>query len=115
PCCTRGLRSAKSYTERMPLRLFFIFLLAADLAAQTPAQSSSPLVERIGDTGFIQLEANSFAKLDARQQALAYWLTRASIAIDPIIYDQLSQYGIREKRLLEAIMGHTAGLPADAL
>ena len=37
----------------------------------------------------------SFAQLDARQKALAYWLTQASIAIDPIIYDQLSRFGLR--------------------
>ena len=29
--------------------------------------------------------------LSPTQQALAYWLTQASIAIDPIIYDQLSR------------------------
>jgi dipeptidyl-peptidase-3 len=98
----------------MLLRLFLIAAIAAPLAQQPPAQKNA-LVERVGDTGFIQLEANSFATLDARRQALAYWLTQASIAIDPIIYDQLSQYGVREKRLLEEIMGHPAGIPADAL
>jgi len=74
-------------------------------------------VERVGDTGFIQLEADSFSRLDARQQALAYWLTQASIAIDPIIYDQLSQYGIREKRLLEGIVAieAPAGIRSFAL
>src|SRR5262249_25708608 len=36
-------------------------------------------------------------------------------AIDPIIYDQLSQYGLREKRLLEGIMGHPAGVAAATL
>ena len=40
----------------------------------------------------------------SRQQALAYWLTQASIAIDPIIYDQLSRFGLRQKRLLEEIV-----------
>jgi hypothetical protein len=41
---------------------------AATILAQTP---SSPLVERVGDTGFLQLQAESFNALDARQQALA--------------------------------------------
>ena len=99
----------------MLLRLFLVAVIAAPVLAQQPPAQTSALVERVGDTGFIQLEANSFATLDARRQALAYWLTQASIAIDPIIYDQLSQYGVREKRLLEEIMGHTAGIPADAL
>src|SRR5215475_2413928 len=71
----------------------------------------SSLVERVDTTGFIQIEAPSFSALEPRQQQLAYWLTQASIAIDPIIYDQLSQYGLREKRLLEGIMGHSDGLP----
>ena len=69
-------------------------------------------MERVGDTGFIQLQAPSFAQLNARQKALAYWLSQASIAIDPIIYDQLSRFGLREKRLLEGVMSRHAGVPA---
>jgi dipeptidyl-peptidase III len=85
------------------------------LSAQPPATSASSLVERVADTGFIQIEARSFGALDARQQALAYWLTQASIAIDPIIYDQLSAYGLREKRLLEGIIGHARGVTPSSL
>ena len=71
---------------------------------------TNPLVARVGDTGFIQLEAPSFSQLTAKQKALAYDLTQASIAIDPIIYDQLSRFGIREKRLLEGIVSHGDGI-----
>ncbi|HVH54630.1 MAG TPA: hypothetical protein VM791_00145 [Vicinamibacterales bacterium] len=81
-------------------------------AGQQAAVSKSPLVERVGDTGFIQLESASFAQLDERQKALAYWLTQASIAIDPIIYDQLSRFGLRQKRLLEGIVAHHEAIPA---
>src|SRR5881397_2416799 len=88
-----------------------IFRIVLALAIVAIADTANPLVERVGDTGFIQLEADSFSQLDARQQALAYWLTQASIAIDPIIYDQLSQYGLREKRLLEEIVARPAGIP----
>jgi dipeptidyl-peptidase III len=96
--------------------MFFAVMLASSIAiAQQPSPDETPLVERVGDTGFIQLRAESFSQLDARQQALAYWLTQASIAIDPIVYDQLSQYGIREKRLLEGIMGHATGIAAEPL
>ncbi len=72
-------------------------------------------VDRVGSTGFLQLRAESFRTLDARQKELAYWLAQASIAIDPIIYDQLSAYGIREKRLLEEIAAHPAGIDAGQL
>ena len=86
---------------------------AAKPAAARPAGSS--LVTRVDNTGFIQLEADSFNALDMKHKALAYWLVQASIAIDPIIYDQLSAYGIREKRLIEEIMARPAGTPAPEL
>ncbi len=79
------------------------------MAVRSVAQAPNPLVERVGDTGFLQLRAESFRQLDARHQALAYWLTQAAIAIDPIIYDQLSAFGLRQKRLLEEIMAHHHG------
>src|SRR5437867_8892243 len=88
-----------------------IFRIVLALAIVAIADTVNPLVERVGDTGFIQLEADSFRALDPRQQALAYWLTQASIAIDPIIYDQLSQYGLRQKRVLEEIVARPAGIP----
>ena len=96
-------------------RIAFILALSTAAIAQQATSPQTPLVERVGDTGFIQLQVNSFGTLDARQQALAYWLTQASIAIDPIVYDQLSQYGIRQKRVIEEIMNHTAGIPAASL
>src|SRR6516225_5474223 len=76
---------------------------------------TSPLVARVGDTGFIQVEAPSFSQLTAKQKALAYYLTQASIAIDPIIYDQLSRSGIREKRLLEGIVSHGEGVDGPSM
>jgi dipeptidyl-peptidase-3 len=100
-------------------RSFFLLAFGAAALAQGPAgapeTTTSSLVERVGDTAFIQLQADSFNQLDARHQELAYWLTQASIAIDPIIYDQLSQYSLREKRVLEEILAHQAGIAPDPL
>lgn len=81
----------------------FLILVLALPAAHADDRA---LVDRVGSTGFVQLEAESFKKLSPRQQALTYWLAQASIAIDPINYDQNSVYGLRQKRLLEAIMLH---------
>jgi dipeptidyl-peptidase-3 len=92
-----------------------VFVACALVTGSAQGPAASPLVERVADTGFIQLEANSFRQLDDRQKALAYWLTQASIAIDPIIYDQLSAYGVREKRILEEIMARPAGIPQASL
>ena len=91
------------------IALLFLTLWAA-MAAQ-----DSALVDRVGSTGFVQLEAESFRKLAPGEQALAYWLSQASIAIDPIIYDQLSRFGPRQKRLLENILLHPQGVPADTM
>jgi dipeptidyl-peptidase III len=70
------------------------------------AIAESPLVERVDTTAFIQVEAKSFNALSPQQQALAYWLSQASIAIDPIIYDQLSRFGLQQKRVLEAVVAN---------
>lgn len=85
---------------------------AASQAAPTPAPAAKAdvLVDRIGTTGFIQVQAESFKALDARQQQLAYWLTQAAIAIDPIFYDQASRFGLAQKRLLEEVVAHPDGL-----
>jgi dipeptidyl-peptidase-3 len=82
------------------------------VAVLAGSAQQSPLVQTVGDTGFLQLQAPSFSQLAPKQKELAYWLTQASIAIDPIVYDQLSPYGIRLKRLLEGIVAHRAAVPA---
>ena len=96
------------------LLLLTIFAIAAPAFCQQE-KATDVLVERVGDTAFIQLHAPSFQALSPREQALAYWLTRASIAIDPIIYDQLSAYGLQQKRLLEEIVAHPKGIDPAAL
>lgn len=78
--------------------------------AQSQPRGRSSLVERVGSTGILQLEAESFRKLTPRQQALAYYLSQASIAIDPVIYDQMSRFGLRQKRVLESIVAHPRGV-----
>jgi hypothetical protein len=42
-------------------------------------------------------------------------LQQASIAFDPIIYDQLSTYGLRQKRLLEEIVAHPQGTSPEIM
>ena len=85
----------------------FVALIGTVIAQNRPP-ATNRVLERVGDTGFLALQADSFPQLDTQQKALAYWLTQASIAIDPIIYDQLSRFGIREKRLLEEVVARPA-------
>jgi dipeptidyl-peptidase-3 len=91
-----------------------LLLSGCGTKATAPAQTSS-LAGRVGSTAFLQLEADSFSRLTPKQQALAYWLTQSAIAIDPIIYDQSSRFGLRQKRLLEALMAHPQGIPPEVM
>jgi len=95
--------------EIMILRptLLTLALAASAFAQEKPTGApTGSLVDRVGSTGFVQVRAESFRVLQPRQQVLAYWLTQASIAIDPIIYDQNSRFGLRQKRILDAIAAH---------
>ena len=84
--------------------------LMCTLACVAWGQTDATFVDRVGSTGFLQLEASSFQALTPREKALGYWLTQASIAINPIIYDQLSRFGLRQKRVLEMIVAHPEGV-----
>jgi dipeptidyl-peptidase-3 len=87
------------------------------LSAQGPANQSAEhsLVGRVGDTGFIQITADSFNDLSLNGKLDAYWLYMAAVAINPIAYDQNSVYGLREKHLLEEIITHPKGIDANVL
>ena len=93
------------------LVLVFPFLPATLAGGQDTGRNS--LVERVGDTGFVRVDVESFPSLDARQQQLAFWLAQASIAVDPIAYAQFSRFGLRQKRLLEGIVVHANGTEAS--
>ena len=74
---------------------------------------NTSLLGRVDTTAFIQIEAKSFPTLTPKQQALNYWLQQSSIAIEPIIYDQLSRFGLRQKRVLEAVVANKPKVDAS--
>jgi len=76
-------------------------------------EDGSPLLGRVDTTAFIQIEAKSFPGLTAKQQALSYWLQESAIAIEPIIYDQLSRFGLRQKHVLEAVVANKSKVDAS--
>jgi len=77
--------------------------------------AQSPLVAMVRDTGFVQTAAPAFSDLTPEQKLDAYWLSMASIAINPIGYEQNSAYGLREKHLLEGILTHSKGIDPAVL
>jgi dipeptidyl-peptidase-3 len=82
--------------------------MASALLIAAALSGASSIVDRVGSTAFIQVEAESFKTLTPKQQALAYWLGQAAIAMDPVIYDQMSRFGLRQKRVLEAVVANKA-------
>ena len=97
--------------KRSVLSCMLLVFSATTVCGQSAEKSS--LVERVGDTGFVRVDAGSFSSLDSRQQQLAYWLMQASIAVDPISYEQFSRFGLRQKRLLEEIVAHSNGIDSS--
>jgi dipeptidyl-peptidase-3 len=78
-------------------------------------ENPSSLVESVGTTGFVQIQAESFKDLELKDKILAYWLSMAAIAIHPITFDQNSSYGLRIKHLLEEILTHPQNIDPGLL
>ncbi|MCC7541780.1 MAG: hypothetical protein IT379_36510, partial [Deltaproteobacteria bacterium] len=86
---------------------------APDAGPPAPAQPERPyLLERVGNTGIVQVYADLFEQLSPQQQTMAYELYRASIAGDRITYDQRYAHNLAIKDLLEAILAFGASSPA---
>lgn len=95
--------------------LFILTLMAGGTLMAQEGAAPSPLVDRVGQTGFLQLEAESFYDLTPQHKALAFWLSMAAIAVNPIAYDQNSFYGLELKHLLEQIITHPRGVDPAVL
>lgn len=83
-------------------------------AAPQASAAPSPLVDRVGTRGFLQSESPSFARLPLQQKLVAYHLREAAIQLDPIFYDQMSDYGLPAKRLLGAMVEDPQRLPESS-
>jgi dipeptidyl-peptidase-3 len=113
--CRIGLLLGFALVLCFTLVLSFTLQLPTAFAQSEKSAPASTLIARVGETGFVVVRAESFHALSPKQQALSYWLTQSSIAIDPIIYDQLSRFGLRQKRLLEEIVAHPGGIDSQTM
>src|SRR5581483_8939040 len=98
---------------KIPLCAFILVTLMTTARAQETERKT--LVDRVGQTGFIQLYADSFKDVPLKEKIVAYWLSMAAIAINPIVYGQNAAYGLRQKRLLEEILRHPKGIDPQVL
>jgi len=81
--------------------------------ADTPVEPSEPEVEVMGDLGVVRLSADAFVDLSPDQRKLAYELTGAIRAADPIVYDQRDPQGLLVKVLAEELALHVDAMPSD--
>jgi hypothetical protein len=94
------------------LALTSVLLLAA-CGRMTDAPKNSSMAGRVGSTAFLQLETDSFTNLTPKQRVKQG--DAIAIATDPIIYDQMSRFGLRQKRLPEALVAHPRGIKKEVM
>ena len=63
----------------------------------------------------MQLYADGFEKLSLKEKTLVWHLYQAAIAGRDIYYDQRHRHNLGMRHLLEQIVRHPAGVPADTL
>lgn len=85
--------------------------------AETTTKKMIGELERLGKDGrdwmVLGADAPGFDALTLAQKKLAYYLYRAAIAGDEIMYQQNHRHALEIKRLLEAIYLHREGLPEE--
>jgi dipeptidyl-peptidase III len=98
-------------SSRIVEGLMVVFFTASLMVRAQPADAEPRVVvDRVGDTGFIQLHTQSFKDLPTKDKILAFYLSLAAVAINPVVYDQNSSYGLTAKHLLEEILTHPKGI-----
>ena len=86
----------------------------------TPVDTAPPatrpyLLEQIDDAAVVQLYADGFEKLSLKEKTLVWHLYQAAIAGRDIYYDQRHRHNLGMRHLLEQIVRHPQGVPADTL
>ncbi len=73
------------------------------------------LLEQIDDAAVVQLYADGFDELTLKEKTLVWHLYQAAIAGRDIYYDQRHRYNLGMRALLEGVLTHADGVPAETL
>src|SRR5687768_15459890 len=73
------------------------------------------LLEQIEDAAVVQLYADGFEKLPLKEKTLVWHLYRAALAGRDIYYDQRHRHNLGIRQMLEQILRHSHGVPAETL
>ena len=87
---------------------------AAGPAASVPAERKY-LLERVDDAAIVQVYADGFRNLPLKEKILVWHLYQAALAGRDIYYDQRYAHNLEMRDVLEAIVGHPAGVDKDTL
>ena len=63
----------------------------------------------------MQLYADGFEKLALKEKTLVWHLYRAALAGRDIYYDQRHRHNLAIRHLLEQMLRHSSGVPAETL
>ena len=85
------------------------------MSTEAPVQTRPYLLEQIEDAAVVQLYADGFTSLERKEKILVWHLYQAAIAGRDIYYDQRHRHNLAIRALLEAILTHADGVPADTL
>src|SRR5262245_31482742 len=73
------------------------------------------LIEQIDDAAVVQYYADGFEQLPLDQKTLTWHLYQAALAGRDIYYDQRYRHSLEMRAVLEQILTHPDGVPADVL
>ncbi|MEO8681981.1 MAG: peptidase M49, partial [Vicinamibacterales bacterium] len=85
------------------------------MSTETPVKTRPYLLEQIEDAAVVQLYADGFESLALQEKILVWHLCQAAIAGRDIYYDQRHRHNLAIRELLEAILTHAKGVPAETL
>jgi len=80
-----------------------------------PYAGRNVILDQVGRVTILQLYADGFDELPLRSRILAYHLHQASVAGRDIAWDQTHRHALTIRRLLDAVLAHPRGIPADVL
>lgn len=97
--------------SRLPFRRLMCLTILLGTLSLPAQQARKHLLERVDDTGVIQLYADGFDALPLQQKLLCYHLANAALAGRDIFIDQKFEHGLAIRNLLEEMFMHRQGMP----
>ena len=85
----------------------------AEESKHGPPADRKYLLERVDDAAVAQLYADGFEALPIEQKLLIWHLYQAALAGRDIFYDQRYAHNLEMRDLLEEVITHAEGIPAD--